>query len=295
MAVAKPEANVQELIDKLNAAYEAVHVSYEDNFWATKMDLKGNSSDALASTKTAYENFLGKCRVSYARTPWSNLLDMNTPGGTYGSCRHFLAWALPGDPANLATVRAALAAAKEDGSSLSPEQRHVLGIMERTFGCYILEDPKSRNTMALGYTDPATSEFVKASSVQLRNSLRVSDDEATRKACYEGMRSIGPFVASQFLEIVKERNKLARLLGFEDFYDYKLREEEADYREAVAAGPAIRPGQDAELGMTVRLVHGDEVIADSGVDGGLAAACAKFKAWVDATFLAGAAEGAKTA
>ncbi|PNH00062.1 hypothetical protein TSOC_014130, partial [Tetrabaena socialis] len=83
------------------------------------------------------------------------------------------------------------------------------------------EGQGSRNTMALGYTDPATSEFVKASSVQLRNSLRVSDDEATRKACYEGMRSIGPFVASQFLEIVKERNKLARLLGFEDFYDYK--------------------------------------------------------------------------
>lgn len=39
--------------------------------------------------------------------------------------------------------------------------------------------------MALGYTNPATGEFVKASSVQLRNTMRVSDDEATRKACYE--------------------------------------------------------------------------------------------------------------
>lgn len=37
--------------------------------------------------------------------------------------------------------------------------------------------------------------FHKASSVQLRNSMRTSDDEATRKACYEGLRSIGPFVA----------------------------------------------------------------------------------------------------
>lgn len=44
---------------------------------------------------------------------------------------------------------------------------------------------QSRNTMSLGYTDPASGEFRKASSVQLRNTMRVSDDEATRKACYE--------------------------------------------------------------------------------------------------------------
>ena len=36
------------------------------------------------------------------------------------------------------------------------------------------------------------------------------------------MRSIGPFVAERFLEIVKARNNMARLLGFEDFYDYKV-------------------------------------------------------------------------
>jgi hypothetical protein len=39
--------------------------------------------------------------------------------------------------------------------------------------------------MALGYTDPKTGTFTKGSSVQLRNIMRVSDDEATRKACYE--------------------------------------------------------------------------------------------------------------
>ena len=40
--------------------------------------------------------------------------------------------------------------------------------------------------MRLGYTDPQTKEFVKASSVQLRNTARVSPDEATRRACFEG-------------------------------------------------------------------------------------------------------------
>lgn len=31
--------------------------------------------------------------------------------------------------------------------------------------------------------------------MQLRNKMRTDDDEAARKACYEGLRSIGPFVA----------------------------------------------------------------------------------------------------
>lgn len=68
----------------------------------------------------------------------------------------------------------------------------------------------------------ASGAFVAASSVQLRNLMRVSEDEDTRKGAYEGLRSVGPFVAEQFLAIVKNRNKLARLLGFEDFYDLKV-------------------------------------------------------------------------
>ena len=68
--------------------------------------------------------------------------------------------------ANLAAVREALSA-----EGVSPEQRHVLGIMEKTFSTYITEDPRaaqyqeklnqleaelaqSRNALALGYTDP---------------------------------------------------------------------------------------------------------------------------------------------
>ena len=34
----------------------------------------------------------------------------------------------------------------------------------------------------------------------------------------QGMRSIGPFVCEPFLEIVKLRNRLAKLMGYGDFY-----------------------------------------------------------------------------
>lgn len=33
--------------------------------------------------------------------------------------------------------------------------------------------------------DPKSGDFVKASSVQLRGRMRVSDEEAVRKACFE--------------------------------------------------------------------------------------------------------------
>ncbi|KAF5828250.1 oligoendopeptidase [Dunaliella salina] len=188
----------QQLINNLNYGYEQVHRNFEHNFWATKMGLKGANNEELARTKSAYEAFLG-------------------------------------EPSNLKAVREA-----QKAEGLNEEQRKVLAIMEKTFKCYITEDPKAkelkeklnkleadlasaRNGMALGYKEPKDGgNFVKASSVQLRDRMRVSDDEALRKACYEGLRSIGPFVTEPFIEIVKLRNRLAKLLGFEDFYDYKV-------------------------------------------------------------------------
>lgn len=193
-------AEVNTFIEDLNAAYEKAHLDYEKNFWSTKMNLAGNSSAELSRTKTVYDSFLA-------------------------------------DAAQLAAVRQAL---QKEG--VSEEQRHVLGIMEKTFKTYIAEDPRvaegkervntleaelaqSRNSMALGYTD-AQGTFHKGSSVQLRNKMRTEDDEAVRKACYEGLRSIGPAVAEKFAEIVKVRQALAKTAGYQNFYAMKVEQAE---------------------------------------------------------------------
>lgn len=49
----------------------------------------------------------------------------------------------------------------------------------------------------------------------------------------------------------------------------------------MAAGPALKPGDEPDLGMRILLVHGDETVADSG-EGGLAKAVEKYKAWLAA-------------
>jgi hypothetical protein len=47
--------------------------------------------------------------------------------------------------------------------------------------------------------------FKEMSSVGLRNTMKTAADESERKAAYDGLRAIGPFVvANGFLEIVKK-------------------------------------------------------------------------------------------
>jgi len=208
LAAAPPFAggpdDVTAAITTINGDYLKRHVAYERLFWDTKMAIAGPNvtSEALAAAKTNYDAFMGS-------------------------------------KSELDAVRALLA--RKD---LSASQRLVLETMRRTFALYTLETPSQealkaelnrreadlggrRDAMQLGMRDPAKNgTFVPMSSVQLRNTMRVSGDEATRKACYEGVRAVGPFVASGLVEIVKLRNALARAKGYEDYYDFKTQASE---------------------------------------------------------------------
>jgi hypothetical protein len=171
--------------------------------WGTKMNLSGPfSTPQLSETKQAMESFLG-------------------------------------DAARLATAEAFLASEAED---LTSSERTVLECFVRTFQCYQTADPAAvslraqgtalenalndaRNkTFKLGYLNPkANGAFVEGSSVALRAVMKTATDEPTRQAAWAGLRSIGPFVlANGLVEMVQLRNAMARKLGFEDYYDYKV-------------------------------------------------------------------------
>lgn len=76
-------------------------------------DSQGNSSGALAQTKTDYDNFLGNAK-------------------------------------NLEAVRKAL-----QDTQLTPQLRKTLEIMQKTFLCYITEDPKAT---AMKVCSPCTGQ-----------------------------------------------------------------------------------------------------------------------------------------
>lgn len=56
--------------------------------------------------------------------------------------------------------------------------------------------------------------------------MKTHGDERVRKACYEGLRSIGDAVSPGLVEVVKMRNRLAKALGFADFYEMKVQQAE---------------------------------------------------------------------
>lgn len=56
----------------------------------------------------------------------------------------------------------------------------------------------------------------------MRNIMRIYDDEAVRKACFEGIEKLAVKNIAELIELVNLRNQYARACGFEDFYAYKL-------------------------------------------------------------------------
>src|SRR5690606_30039117 len=109
-----------------------------------------------------------------------------------------------------------------------------------TLAAHVIEDPGARKLsaeivelegelaekragMTLGYVDPASGRHVPASSVRLALMMRTDEDEARRKAAFEGLKSIEDFVLEAgFLDIVQKRNRLGRMLGHEDYYAWRV-------------------------------------------------------------------------
>lgn len=157
---------------------------------------------------------------------------------TKGEMEGFLA-----DENKLSKTRELLEEISVDDGSGDEMTVKTLKMLERTFGCYIMESEEAkklrseatkiegkleseRNNLVLGATMP-DGTFEEMSSVGLRSKLRVDPDEAVRKACWEGLNKIGDFVCDHgFVELVKVRNQYARALGYKDYYDYKVTQAE---------------------------------------------------------------------
>jgi Peptidase family M3 len=192
----------------LNADYCRLHVAKEDAFWTKMMGL----ADDAAQAGVEFE-------------------------------RHELALArFLQDADRLAAVRAAREAA--DATGAAEDVRVGLTGWERTLEAHAIDSAegralfeeivaaegelgRSRGGMQLGYRDPDSGEAVRASSIKLRTMIDNDPDQARRKAAWEGMRSIEEHVLSHgFLDLVRRRNRLARSLGADDFYDWVVRRNE---------------------------------------------------------------------
>lgn len=186
------------LLNELNDTYIGLHTAKEDAFWAAKMGLAGCVPGDFETKEIRLKDFasnpetLHRVRAELERTDLTEVERI----GLQGWERFFAVNIID-----------------------SEEARAVFAKLIEMEG----ELDRSRRAMTLGYVDPTSGNNVPADSVKLALMISTAPDEALRKAAWEGLGRIEPYVLEHgFIEVVKERNKLARLLGYEDYYDYKV-------------------------------------------------------------------------
>ncbi|MEZ4405101.1 MAG: M3 family metallopeptidase [Polyangiales bacterium] len=188
-------------LDALKDQFTELHTRKEDFFWAAKMGL---TDDPAATQKS----------LSEAEVAMNRFLQ---------------------DPARIAALREY--EARGEGT---PEQRRTLAGWIGLFAANTIESPaaralseeivhmegelqQARGRLDLGFTDPVTGKWESAGSNKLALLIRNDPDPRRRKAAYEALRSIEPHVlAHGFLDVVKKRNALGRLLGHEDYYALRV-------------------------------------------------------------------------
>jgi len=194
-------------VRSLSREYERLHVAKEDAYWSSYMGLTDDADAARAD--------LDKKEIALKR---------------------FLQ-----DPERLEHVRAVLRTAEEQGAT--GDVLTALRGWERTLGAHAIDSAQgralaeeiiglegklegARGKMRLGYQVEG-EEFVEANSVRLAVMLQSEPDEAKRRAAWLGLVAIEDFVLEHgFVEVVRRRNRLGRLLGGEDYYDWKVKRNE---------------------------------------------------------------------
>jgi len=193
-------SDVAKALNDLKDRYCALHTAKEDLFWETKMGLADDPHEAQS-------------RSAKAEKAWNAFLQ---------------------SPERLAELRTL------EGEASDGEEREIVGGWIAMLSAHVVESAdarklseeivereadlaRARGGMDLGYVDPTTGAHVRASSNRLALIARTSDDVKLRKAAWEGLRSIEGYVLDNgFLDIVKLRNRLARSLGYEDYYDWRV-------------------------------------------------------------------------
>ena len=194
----------QQLFDDLNDTYLVIHKAKEDLFWSTYM-ATSDDQDGFARAERAYKDFIS-------------------------------------DPQRLAAVRAALGGLDADDPLLAP-LRHGLRGWQALFEANTIDSDAARALMhdlirmeselfarrrelTLQHVNEA-GEREDATLGMLSTNLGTNRVEAARKSSHDALMQLEHWVLEHgFLDIVRQRNALARAQGFDNYFDYKVRKNE---------------------------------------------------------------------
>lgn len=196
----------QSLLEELNTTHRTLHARYEEYFWISYMG--DHSVDVLKNEA------LAALDAFKARTDWYDRV-----------CRA-LATARPKDKGRLLYWKKFFELYQVPASVI-PLKKKIDALETRMH--------KKVAKRKEGYHDPTTQTFVKASALKMRSLMRTHKDEAVRKACFDALESLALTNLDDYVVYVQLLNQYARALGYEDFYAFKIMQEEGMTKQELFA------------------------------------------------------------
>ena len=194
---AKTWKSAKELLEYLNSAYIKLHTEFEELFWISSMgDNSVNTKKDIA--RAALSAFQSNAPLLETVRQYKR----NTKGLEKERLEYwetfFSTHEVPAEAQDL----------KKKITTLETKIQRI------------------RGTRKEGYIDPKTKKFIKASRNAMSSLMATVDDEKVRKACFDAIQELAKGNVANYITLVALRNQYANLLGYQDFYDYKLALEE---------------------------------------------------------------------
>lgn len=250
--------SAREYFDYLNHAYVAVHGKKEELFWSTYM-ATSDDQEAFVRAESAFKDFVGDpAKLTKTRDELAALRG-TPPGRERDALVHGLQGWLAVFEANIID---------------SPEGRTMMRDLIAA-EAQLFEEKRALEPRHLN--DRGESEV--ASLPMLAVNIATNPVEERRKSSFDAFRGIERWVLDHgFLDLVRLRNRFARALGFDNFFDLKLQKNErmttADLRrllddflrqtdDATArtlADLRARHGRDATAGWNLRFHASGDVV-----------------------------------
>jgi Zn-dependent oligopeptidase len=180
-------------LEYLNSAYIKLHSNYENAFWNFRMGIK-DDGEKMNNAEIARDTFRSNRKIK-AEVEKRILKSKGEVKQRLQIWNNFFSlFQIP--------------------EAAVPIRKRVADLEEKVL--------KIHSTREEGYLDPISNIFVSASRNKMRALMRTSPDEAIRKACFDALEKLPLDTIDDYILIINGRNEYARVLGYEDFYDYKI-------------------------------------------------------------------------
>ena len=193
----KNVSSTQNLLDSLNSTYLRIHKTYENFFWLSYM---GDHSVDLRFEKAQVDRETFRSNKKLA-----NEVIEAKHHATQKEMKLLKQWE------RFFSMYQTPDKAKEIFKQVISLEKKIL---------------KRQTTRKEGYVHPDTKIFVKAPRAQMFNIMGIDTDEKVRKACFLALEDLAILDTAEFVKLVALRNEYAKILGYEDFYAYKVMTEE---------------------------------------------------------------------